>query len=209
MLRRSLKQLAGQQAELQYGAQVQCAALDMIPLIPAAKLTPILAQGTMHPQLLPALRSPMRYAQAAKDTASTLLCSSAQSPRHVQLQSWHQCRLVKSASKHVAADHACRREVRAAAVATIGALPGHPAQLAAFAAYQNSATALQECVGAVGDALLDSAGPVCAAAHTAAWCGLQPCTPAGAFEESPKWGSMQAQSMQQPGAVQAGLATRG
>ena len=55
-------------------------------------------------------------------------------------------------------------------MALIGSLPSRPAQLAAFAAYQSSAAALQECVGAVGDALLDSANPVCATAHTAAAC---------------------------------------
>ena len=47
------------------GAQVQCAALEVIPLIPAFKLALVFSEGSLHPKLTPALRSPLREVRAA------------------------------------------------------------------------------------------------------------------------------------------------
>ena len=40
--------------------QVQCAALETIPLIPASKLKGLLKENLLFPSLVPAMRSPLR-----------------------------------------------------------------------------------------------------------------------------------------------------
>ena len=67
---------------------------------------------------------------------------------------------------------ACR-EVRAAAVTAVGQLAERPAHLAVFAAQPSTSAALQECVAALGDALLDSAHAVCQAACSAVRCASE------------------------------------
>ena len=45
--------------------QVQCAALEVIPLVPPFKLAGLLSVGTLHPKINPAIRSPLREIRAA------------------------------------------------------------------------------------------------------------------------------------------------
>ena len=49
-------------ADLSGCLQLQCAALETVACIPGAKLTSLMAQGSLHPQLITFMRSPMRCA---------------------------------------------------------------------------------------------------------------------------------------------------
>ena len=90
-----------------------------MPLVPPFKLAALLSEGTMHPKITPAIRSPMR-------------------------------------------------EVRAAALNSLGSLASRAGALSAFASSTPYADIVFEWVGAMGDALLDPSHAVTAAAHACA-----------------------------------------
>ena len=79
----------------------------------------------------------------------------------------------------------------------VGQLAERPAHLAVFAAQPSTTAALQECVAALGDALLDSAHAVCQAACSAVRCASElvlacaskPCMQAGHADSAHKLGS--------------------
>ena len=100
--------------------QVQCAALEIIPLVPTHKLAALFSKGSLHPKLTPALRSPLR-------------------------------------------------EVRAAALNSLGSLAGRPGALSALGETSERADSVREWIGSLGDALLDGSHAVASTAHACAW----------------------------------------